>query len=262
MLPLVEQLATTWTSVLDLCADLDEREWKRPTGCPGWSVQDNVSHLVDYESFALGRPRPEHEVGEVAHARNDMGSINEIGVDVRRGRAGAEVLEELRDVTGERLGRLESLTDADLDRQTDTPIGPGTVRDLLTLRVMDTWSHEQDIRRALDRPGHTRGDAADTAIAYLLRFVPFAVAKLAGAPDGTTVVLHVDDRPPFAVGVEGGRGRALDVVPDNPTVVLRTDVAQLQALTCGRSDADPAAVEVAGDEVLGRRIVEHLGFMP
>lgn len=262
MLPLVEQLATTWTSVLDLCADLGEDEWKRPTGCPGWTVQDNVSHLVDYESFALGRPRPEHQVAEVPHARNDMGAVNEIGVDARRARTGAEVLEELREVTAERLRRLESLTEADLDRSTDTPIGPGTVRDLLTLRVMDTWSHEQDIRRALGRPGHTRGEAADTAIAYLLRFVPFAVAKLAGAPDGTTVVVHVEDRPPVAVGVQGRRGRTLDAVPDDPTIVLRTDVTQLQALTCGRSDADPAAVELAGDTALGRRIVEHLGFMP
>lgn len=262
MLPLVEQLATTWTSVVALCADLDDEDWKRPTGCPGWSVQDNVAHLVDYESFALGRPRPDHRAADLAHTRNDMGAVNEVGVDARRARSGAEVLDELREVTTERLARLASLTDAELDREAQTPIGPGTVRDLLTLRVMDTWSHEQDIRRALGRPGHTRGDVVDTAVEYLLRFVPFAVGKLAAAPDGTTVVVHVEDRPPFAVGVEGGRGRALDVVPDAPTVVVRTDVAQFQALTCGRRDADPGAVDVSGDEALGRRIVERLGFMP
>ena len=89
MLPLVEQLAETWASVSDLCADLTEDEWKTPTGCPGWSVQDNVSHLIDFESFALGRPRPDHSIGDLPHLKNDMGKINEVGVDARRSRAGS-----------------------------------------------------------------------------------------------------------------------------------------------------------------------------
>ena len=262
MVPLVEQLAATWSSLDDLCSALTEEEWKRPTGCPGWTVQDNISHLVDYEGFALGRPRPKHEVGDRDHIRNDMGAVNEIGVDVRRERPGAAVLQELRELTAERLERLGQLTDEDLHSETQTPVGPGTVRDLLTLRVMDTWSHEQDIRRALGRPGHTRGPAVDTTVDYLLRFMPYAVAKLGGAPDGSTVVVHVDDRAPFVVAVDGGRGLAGDTVPDEPTVVLRLDAVQLQALTGGRADADPDAVDIAGDVELGRRIVRSLGFMP
>src|SRR4051812_30541422 len=137
MVPLVEQLAATWKSIGDLCAGLTDSEWSRPTGCPGWTVQDQVSHLVDYESFALGRPRPEHAVAALDHLRNDMGKINEIGVDVRRARSGAEVLAEFVEVTAARLERLAALTDDDLARETPTPAGPGTVRDLLTLRVMD-----------------------------------------------------------------------------------------------------------------------------
>ncbi len=79
MSPSIEHLEVTWQSILELCADLTEDEWKRPTGCPGWSVQDNVAHLVDYESGALGRPRPEVPLPEARdHLKNPLGEANEL----------------------------------------------------------------------------------------------------------------------------------------------------------------------------------------
>jgi uncharacterized protein (TIGR03083 family) len=261
MLPLVEQLAATWTSLDDLCADLSEDEWRRPTGCPGWTVQDNVAHLCDYEAYAVGRPRPQHEPADAAHVKNDMGRTNEVGVDARRRRRGSEVLDELRELAAERLVQLGGLTADDLEREVQTPIGPGSVRDLLQMRLMDTWSHEQDIRRALGRPGHVRGAAVESVLAYWFGFLPLIVAKRAGAPDGTTVAVHVGDVAALGVGVVEGRGRPTDL-PTEPTVVLRTDPSNFAALVGGRSDADPAAVDIAGDEALGRRIVDQLGFLP
>lgn len=262
MLPLVEQLAATWRSISELGATLSETEWKRPTGCPGWTVQDQVAHLIDFESHALGRPRPDHAVGEVPHARNDMGRVNEIGVDVRRVRSGAEVLAEFDEVTAARLAQLSPLAEDALDTETTTPIGPGTIRDLLTLRIMDTWSHEQDIRRAVGRPGHLDGPVVATAVEYWSRFLPYAVGKLAQAPEGSTVVFVVDDLPAIPVAVEGGRGKLAEAAPPSPTVRLRMGPGTLAALVGGRADADPGAVEVEGDEVLGRRIASNLGFMP
>ena len=262
MIALVEQLRETWQSSAALGAELSEEEWKRPTGCPGWSVQDQVSHLVDYESFALGRPRPDHRTEPLPHIKNDMGTMNEIGVDYRRARTGAEVLAELDEVAAARLERLASLTEDDLDRETQTPIGPGTVRDLLTLRVMDTWSHEQDIRRALGRPGHDSGPVVDTVVEYFSRFFGFAVGKRAGAPEGSTVVFDVVGQAPITVGIEGGRGRLLPEPPAAPTVRLAMDAPTLAALAGGRSDAPVDSVTVTGDEALGRTIVGALGFMP
>ena len=66
--------------------------WDLPTGCPGWTVKDHLSHLVDYEARALGRPAPEHEPGQLPHVKNEMGQANEIGVDVRRTRELVAVL--------------------------------------------------------------------------------------------------------------------------------------------------------------------------
>lgn len=37
---------------------------------------------------------------------------------------------------------------------------------MLRLRVMDTWSHEQDMRRALGRAGNVEGSAAEEAVGF------------------------------------------------------------------------------------------------
>jgi uncharacterized protein (TIGR03083 family) len=262
MVPLVEQLAATWSSIEKLCADFGEDDWKHPTGCPGWTVQDQVSHLIDYESFALGRPRPDHTVADLSHTKNDMGAVNEVGVDARRGLAGNAVLDEFVDVTAQRLERLSALTDDDLTRETETPVGPGTLRDLLTLRVMDSWSHEQDIRRALGRAGHAVGPAVETAVQYLSQFLPFAVAKRAGAPEGSSVVIDVTGVLTTSIVVQDGRGRAVDRIDEEPSCRLQMDAPTFVALVGGRSDARPEDVHVAGDEDLGRQVAANLGFLP
>ena len=33
-------------ALTELCAPLTEAQWKTATDCPGWTVQDNMSHLV------------------------------------------------------------------------------------------------------------------------------------------------------------------------------------------------------------------------
>jgi len=257
----IDHLEETWGSILELCADLTDDEWKATTGCPGWTVQDNVAHLVDYEAGALGRPRPEVTLPDgLEHLKNPLGESNEVGVEARRGRSGGEVLEELRDVTAARSSQLRALTAEDLAQEITTPAGSGTVADMLTLRVMDTWAHEQDIRRALGRAGHATGPAVDAAVAYWSQFLPYVVGKKAGAPDGTTAVIEVGDHR-TAVEVVDGRARPAAALDGPPTVTLSMPATTFAARVGGRSDA-PDDVVITGDEDLGHRIVAGLGFLP
>ena len=54
----VENLAIVWASVDRLCAGLPDPDWELATGCPGWTVKDHLSHLVDYEDGrSAGPPR-------------------------------------------------------------------------------------------------------------------------------------------------------------------------------------------------------------
>jgi uncharacterized protein (TIGR03083 family) len=256
----VENLAVIWASIDRLCSGLPAGQWDLPTGCPGWTVKDQVSHLVDYEARAAGVPAPRHEPGPLPHVKNEMGRANEVGVDARRAMPGAAVLDEFRQVTAGRLAQLRRLTPGDLTAQTATPAGPGTVADLLTMHVMGSWSHEQDIRRALGRPGHTEGPAAEEALAYFSRFLPYLVGKRAAAPDGAKVVFRIGARPPVAVEVAGGRGR-LASDPGDATVDLAIPVTTFAALVGGRSDV-PGDTVISGDQRLGRRVLESMAFLP
>ena len=124
MIDSVENLAIVWASIDRLCSDLPPGQWDKPTGCPGWTVKDQLSHLADYEARALGRPASGHEPGPLPHVKNEMGRANEVGVDARRAMSGAAVLDEFRQVTAERLAQLRRLTHDDLATQTATPAGP------------------------------------------------------------------------------------------------------------------------------------------
>ena len=69
-------------------------------------------------------------------------------------RSGAEVLAEWDELTDAAArARCARADEAYFDAPTQTPTGPGTVADFLHIRVLDCWSHEQDMRRAVGAPG-------------------------------------------------------------------------------------------------------------
>ena len=90
----VDLMEHVWHSIDSLCSPLTEGQWKTPTECPGWSVQDQVSHLVGAESRILGNPVPDHAPRDTSHVKNDVGQSNEVVVDYRRSWPGQRVLEE------------------------------------------------------------------------------------------------------------------------------------------------------------------------
>ena len=56
----IDKLALCFTSLSELGAQLTEAQWKLPSDCPGWTVQDNLSHIVAYESAESGGARTTH----------------------------------------------------------------------------------------------------------------------------------------------------------------------------------------------------------
>ncbi|MDA1127260.1 MAG: maleylpyruvate isomerase family mycothiol-dependent enzyme [Chloroflexi bacterium] len=263
----VDLMERVWGSIDSLCAPLTEVQWKTPTDCPGWSVQDQVSHLVGAESYILGNPRPDHTPADTGHVKNDVGQSNEVVVDYRRSWSGQKVLEEFRELTGQRLGLLRGLTDEEFAVETQTPIGPGTVAEFVRIRIFDAWVHEQDMRRALSIPGELEGPVAEHSVGRVARAMPFVVARKAQAPDGVTVVLDITGTAGrvVSVGIDGGRGSELDSEPPSPTVRITLDVETFACLGCGRIDPTEALkagrVTITGGKSLGESIVKQMNIM-
>lgn len=259
----VELQGQVFDALDQLCSTLSPAEWDLPTDCPGWTVKDNLSHIVGTEETILGRPAPDHQVDEKPYLRNPIGVNNEISVDLRRPWPPEQVLENFREVAAERMKVLRSMSSDELGGDSWTPIGPGTVRDLIAVRIMDCWVHEQDIRRATRRPGGLDGPVASHAFGRHARALPYVVGKKVGAPDGTTVAFEVEGNPRVVVAVNGGRAAVVDDPAERPTVTLRMNLDTFNRLSCGRGDVDAVAkgVQVEGDEDLGRRVIAQHNFM-
>ena len=115
---MVDALDEVWSRIAELGAGLTEEEWKRPTEVPGWSVQDNLTHLTDIEAMILGRPAPDHAPPEgLAHVKNEPGTRNERFVDSRRGWSGYRRARGVRRGHRTRVAQLRSYSRRGLRRR-------------------------------------------------------------------------------------------------------------------------------------------------
>ncbi len=203
---LVDMLEQVWGSMAALGASLDETEWKAPSECPGWTVQDNLVHITALERFILGDPLPSEDLPDnLPHVKNDIGRSNERWIESRRAWTGADALAEFVATTDARIAQLRALDDDGFAADSWTPMGPGTVAGLLGFRIFDSWVHEQDMRGGLERPGDLDSAAARFSTQMMIDVLPYVVGKKVGAPDGSTVVLTLSG--PIVLQRGGGRRR-------------------------------------------------------
>ena len=184
-------LAETWGSLAEVCRALSDTEWALPTECPGWDVKDQLSHLIGIERAIMGEPAPEWSEPLGDHVKNDFAATNEPFVAVRRAQTGPAVLAEFVDVTTTRLAQLDATVAAEWAAIGCSPMGQVPHAEFMTARVFDSWVHEQDVRRALDRPGGSGNAASAISLDRVQDAMPFVVGKKAGCADGTAVRFDV-----------------------------------------------------------------------
>jgi len=286
---LVEAFAGTAGAVVDLARACSSDDLARPTDCPGWTVHDQISHVAGVEAWLAGHRDPRVETPPYAHIKNSLGKKVEYAVEVRRGRAGPEVLAELESVLAERLSTLgdPALTDSSV---IDGPFGPDQAATVVRLRTFDVWTHEQDIRCALGRPGNLDSPAASVCVRTIMGQLPKLIARGAALEPGTIVVIAVTG--PASVTARQGvrveldeqgqaRGHIVPTVPTVPTgeasmtddlahASSRPDPAQDPQVTislsaeaftrraAGRRSVSDTAYDVVGDADIARRVLEAM----
>ena len=228
-------------------------------------MQDNLSHLIGIERILEGLPPTAHKAAPAEHVKNPIGEANENEIDSRRHLSGSKVLMEWKEISTRRIATLRSADNAYFDEPAMTPNGPGTVGDFLSIRVLDSWVHEQDMRRAVGRPGNLSGPAAEHTVDRLMRTVPIVVGKRAGTPEGASVVIDVtgDVTRHVVCTVIGGRAAVVADEPANPLAHITMDVETFVVLATGRATAEAmeARVTYAGDVGHGRKVSGALNMM-
>jgi uncharacterized protein (TIGR03083 family) len=257
-----------WQAVndfLDLLETLPEEAWTTPTDLPGWDVRAVASHTAHLEGILAGAPEETADVGEPPHVTGFLGAYTEIGVVNRRDASPDAIINEIRAAATKRHTQLLDDPPEDADALPSPIFGgvPWTWRTLLRNRPLDIWMHEQDVRRAVGRPGGMDTPPAKHTAEYLAESLGYVLVKKVGAPAGTTLVLDMAGSEPFAFTVnDAGRGERLADVPARPTVTLRMDRESFVRLAGGRCDAEPGSVGVEGDAELASRIVASLATTP
>ncbi len=268
----MQGLEETWESLADACHELSSTEWALPTECPGWDVKDQLSHLIGVERAIMGEAAPAWDENLGDHVKNDFAASNEPWIAVRRGRPGPDVFTEFVDVTRTRLAQEAGRSEREWAAVGWTPVGQRPHAVFMEVRVFDSWVHEQDVRRALDRPGGSGNLASAMALTRVEDAMPFVVGKKAACPDGTAVRFEVvgpgADARTFTIAVEGGRAKPVDEVDVKvvPTVALSLSSLDFMRLGCGRTTAAQLAeqgtgVLLEGDESVAQTVLGAMNFM-
>jgi uncharacterized protein (TIGR03083 family) len=259
----IDTLEQCWQSLAALIATLTEPEWKAASDLPGWSVQDNLSHLIGTERMLQGLPATEHRAEPRDYVRNPIGEMNEHEIDARRGLSGAEVATEWTELVALRIATLRSADDAYFAQPAIMPTGPGTVGEFLHIRVLDCWLHEQDMRRAVGRPGNLSGPSAELTVDRLIRTIPIVVGKRAATPEGGAVAIDITGgvERHLLYEVQGGRATAVTVSAAEPLTRIRLDTEGFVVLAAGRRTADRVHAEITGDTELAQRVLTQFSMM-
>lgn len=263
-------------AIIDLGLSCRESDFEIQTECPGWTVKDQIAHVVGAEKSFAGIPTPRVEVPDYAHIRTEFGRRIEHDVEARRGIPGKLVVHELADHLPIRMAALRAAA-TPLDEVIGGFFGPETTFGTqLRRRVLDTWVHEQDIRAALDRPGDLDSPGAAVFVEAIFHSLPRVVAREARAPIGHAVVLDVtgplvgregvrviegeDGRPVGAALFTGAEPTATDELPRITGIKLTTEALTRRA--AGRRSTDEIRYTVHGDEEVARRVLDALVITP
>ena len=261
----LENLFDTLTSIHNLCADLTEAQFKTPTQCPGWTVQDNLSHMVGTEKSMGGHGSTTHRATSLEFVKNPICEMNEHEVDARRALSGSDVLNEFDQVMSSRRAQLESEPEEYFTKETMTPMGKNTMAEFLHIRVMDCWVHEQDMRRALNIAGNQNSASAELTVDRLCRTLPIVVGKRAAAAEGSSVVIHITSPVvrDISITVINSRATVVDAPTSKPLMELFFDSNTFVELATGRATAQEARSrwKVSGDTDLGERVVGAINMM-
>ena len=185
-------------SLVELLSSLPAGQWQAPTVCPGWSVKDVALHLLGGDIDLLSRRRdgaaPADAPVQPASFQELVASLdrlNQTWVEATR-RISPRLLCELLAVTGEATRRYLTSLDLFAVEESVSWIRPGPVPNWLDVarQYTERWTHQQQIRDAVEVPGLKEPAFLAPVLATLVHALPRAFSDVSAAV-GTTVEVMI-----------------------------------------------------------------------
>jgi uncharacterized protein (TIGR03083 family) len=252
--------------IMALGKHLSNAEWEEPTPCPGWSRKDLISHIADLESRVLGSPGPESDHPDIdvdkPHVKSAFGAFTEIGVEYRRSRTGEVIFGEFIDITN-LLNEFWKLDQRDLNEKilfggmSEIELGQ-----LYGRRVLDVWTHSQDLRVSLGKSATLSGPGAAYTMGIFHHSLPVVIAKRSGIANGQSIVLRVPNYVDLAFSMNGeGRVEQVKQLEQVTSVITMTE-HQWYLYFAGREGREQDLPTIEGDQKLGQGFLAGLAMTP
>jgi uncharacterized protein (TIGR03083 family) len=220
--------------LLDIGAGLSGEQWQLPSGCPGWRVQDVVTHMANL-FWMLIDPAKLPPVDGVPTEQ-----AQEAAVQARKGMSGAEALADYKEAAGpalEQLARLETIDMA-------VPLGDLGTYPAVLLPAAYSFDHYTHIRADLFRPRGPLGGTPPTS----------DPERLAPVLDWIEAALPQQNQAAWlacslALEVTGAGARSISFGSGEPTATVRSDAPSFVRWVTQRGSWTELGVQAAGDDL-------------
>lgn len=230
----VDALRAERDLVLGICAGLSDADWKADSGCPGWSVQDVISHLGALYWLVADRSRLADSGDLGAEAAGDF------QVRHRRNLSAAAVAADYAEASEAALAVLDTF-----DGQHDEiPLGDLGTYQLTTLPAAFGFDHYLHIRADLHAPRGPLAGPVPSAGEPLLALV--ADWMEAALPQQNADLL-ASSGAALELAAEGAGARLITVGAGDVRARAAGPVSVLARCASGRASWDDPAVTLDGD---------------
>jgi uncharacterized protein (TIGR03083 family) len=181
---------------------LDDEQWRAPTRCAGWSVQDVVAHLVGVNAFwrasiLAGLGGAPTRVLE----HFDPAATPPLLIEPMRALAPGEVLAQFVDSNDALLAVVAALDDAGWTTLAESPAGHLPIRLIAQHALWDAWVHERDVALPLGIAATDEPDEVSSSLRYAAVLSPGLAVTAGAARAGTVAVVAHDPDCAFTIDV-------------------------------------------------------------
>lgn len=259
--------------LIDLLRNLTPEDWRRPTACSAWAVQDIAAHLFDGDVRRLSvlrdshfGPGPDQPIASYGDLVDYLNGLNATWVAALR-RASPALLVDLLEFTGPRVTRLFT----ELDPEAPAVFPVSWAGEEVSPNWFDTareytekWLHQQQIRDATERPPLTSRRWLHPVLDTFVRGLPHAYRE-SEAAESTEAVVRITGEAGdlWTLRRTDGEWELLSGEAENPAaeITLHQDTAW-RLFTKGMTPEDARErLQLKGDEALGEPLLGLLAIM-
>jgi uncharacterized protein (TIGR03083 family) len=185
-----------------LLAALTDDEWRSPSRCAGWSIQDVISHLVTVNGFWEASVRAGLAGTPTQMLANfDPAAHPPLMVEGMRALTPREVFDQFVASNDGFLGALAELDDSGWSMLAESPPGHVSIRVLAFHAIWDSWIHERDIALPLGQQPPEEPDELRSCLQYAAAIGPALTITDGHVSAGPLAVAAIDPEIRFRLEV-------------------------------------------------------------